>query len=214
MKEEERAIITEFGRASRDMTWDENGWFSRLDAAAYFGMILRKHPKLIIEIGSGVSTGIARQAIERGGTGSRLVCVDPEPRIEVSEVADGVIRAPAQTLDPEFYLRADMLFIDSSHVFFQGGELPFLYGSVFPQIKPGVAVHSHDIFSPDDYPPSWKPRGYNEQYHLKAYLERDSLWRVVWRGYYFATRCPEIVEESFGFVGSAGSFWIERTGKA
>lgn len=210
MNEEDRAAVEEFARASRGMRWSSNGWFSRLDSAAYFGMILRQKPGLIIEVGSGVSTGIARQAIDFGGLDTRLVAVDPEPRVEIEGIADELVRAPAQTLEPEFYLRADVLFIDSSHIFYEGGELQFLYLEVLSGLASGAVVHSHDIFLPDNYPPAWEPRRYNEQYYLSVYLDGNPDWKIVWPGYYLATRHRGVIEDHFGYCDAAGSFWIER----
>ncbi|MFX7914564.1 class I SAM-dependent methyltransferase, partial [Acinetobacter baumannii] len=72
----------------------------------------------------------------------------------------------------------DVLFIDSSHVLMPGSDVDLLFNQVLPRLKPGVLVHIHDIFLPDDYPASWGWRGYNEQQGVACLLQGG--WRLLW----------------------------------
>ena len=185
-------------RPFADMEFVDNGWFGFIDSAVYYSMIKIHRPQKIIEVGSGFSTHIARQAFD-----GELVCIDPEPRKDVKGIADLMIEKPVQDVPVEV-IKADMLFIDSSHVW-EYGDLPFLYNEVFPRFT-GL-IHSHDIFLPDDYSKNFAARGYNEQYHLLELLKSGGH-EIVYPSYYMATRRKEDVMRIFGTAASTGSFWI------
>jgi hypothetical protein len=67
----------------------------------------------------------------------------------------------------------DILFIDSSHQVKPGSDVEFLLKAVLPLLPAGVHVHFHDIFLPDDYPPQWEWRRYNEQAAVAALIESN-----------------------------------------
>ena len=46
----------------------------------------------------------------------------------------------------------DILLIDSSEVSKAGSDVNYLFFEVLPRLRPGVVVHIHDIFLPDEYP--------------------------------------------------------------
>ena len=48
-------------------------------------------------------------------------------------------------------------------------------------------MHVHDIFLPDDYPPDWSWRGYNEQLGFLALITGGD-WEVAFASHYVATR--------------------------
>jgi hypothetical protein len=58
------------------------------------------------------------------------------------------------------------LFPLSAHILMPGTDVDILFNHVLPGLRRGVLVHVHDIFLPDDYPPEWEWRGYNEQLGL------------------------------------------------
>lgn len=61
-------------------------------------------------------------------------------------------------MEPALFQRlgaGDILFIDSSHVIRPQGDVLFLYLEVLPQLREGVVIHIHDIFTPRDYPREW-----------------------------------------------------------
>ena len=66
---------------------------------------------------------------------------------------------------------------------------------VLPTLPPGVLVHIHDVFLPDDYPAAWDWRGYNEQLAvLQMVLGSD--WEVLFASHYVATRMASALAES------------------
>ena len=150
-----------------------NGFIPGLDAISLHCLLCMERPRTFCEIGSGHSTRFARHAVRSRGLSTRLTSIDPHPRVEIDTLCDEVIRQPAEDIDPAYFdnLQAgDILFIDSSHRSFTNSDVTALYLDVFPRLKPGVVVHSHDVFLPYDYPEEWSDRFYNEQYLLASNL--------------------------------------------
>jgi len=110
----------------------------------------------------------------------------------------------------------DILFIDSSHVAKVGSDVNYLFFEVIPRLKPGVMVHFHDVFLPDEYPKVWvidEGRNWNEQYLLRAFLQFNTSWEVMWSAHFMGTRHRAAVQMTFPrypALGGGGSFWIRR----
>jgi hypothetical protein len=128
-----------------------------------------------------------------------------------------VERVPLDTFDA---LEAnDILFIDSSHAVKFGGDVCREFLEILPRLKPGVWVHVHDIFFPQDYPASWlinRRLAFNEQYLLEAFLAFNPAFAVRAAHYWLAldhradaeTLAPLSVWPR-GDLG-CGSFWMQR----
>jgi hypothetical protein len=147
--------------------------FASLDAVALYGMLVEIRPKRLIEIGSGHSTKFARRAIRDHGLPTHITSIDPEPRAEIDQICDRVIRQPLEEVDLSVFEElqsGDFLFIDSSHRTFTNSDVTVAFFDLLPRLRQGVVVHIHDIFWPYDYPPEWNGRYYSEQYLLGAYL--------------------------------------------
>lgn len=158
----------------RAPNWN-NGYFSKLDAMALYCFLRQFQPRTYLEVGSGNSTRFARRAIENGRIGTRIVSIDPNPRAEIDQLCDEVVRvgleASNPTLDVASRLNAgDILFIDNSHRALTNSDVTVSFLEVLPLLVPGVVVHLHDIFRPFDYPTEWSGRFYTEQYLLACWL--------------------------------------------
>jgi hypothetical protein len=186
------------------MRYLDNHWFGYVDSAVYYSLIKIYKPDIIIEVGSGYSTAIAHQATE-----NTLICIDPNPRADIDTLANEHIADKVENLAVEIFDDCNMLFIDSSH-YWEAGDLPFIFEKVLPWLKTGTLIHFHDIFLPDDYPPAWYPRMYNEQYYLKDFLEANPTYETVWPAYYMATQRTKEVVDVFGVASSMGSFWVRK----
>lgn len=152
--------------------WD-NTWFTALDAAALMTMLAWKRPARYLEIGSGSSTCFARHAIASLGLPTTVTSIDPKPRRHIDAICDRTVRSPLEACDLRVFdaLEAgDILFFDGSHRAFTNSDVTVFFFEVMPRLAPGVIVHVHDVFIPDDYPPAWNHRLYNEQYLLAAML--------------------------------------------
>ncbi|ABO49912.1 conserved hypothetical protein [Desulforamulus reducens MI-1] len=150
-----------------------NGWLPGLDSVAIYGFLTLHNPQRYIEIGSGNSTRFARRAIKDHNLRTKITSVDPQPRAEINEICDNVIRQPVEEVDLALFdeLKAgDILFVDNSHRSFMNSDVTVVFLEILPRLKPGVMVEFHDILLPFDYPLAWKNRYYNEQYLLACYL--------------------------------------------
>lgn len=173
-----------------------NTWFSGLDAMALTAMLKRHNPARFVEIGSGVSTKFARRAVSKLGLRTRLVSIDPEPRKAIDDLCDQVIRKPLEACDTRMFDTLgpdDILFLDSSHRAFQGSDVTVFFTEILPRLKPGVIVHVHDIYLPEDYIAGHLTRLWNEQYLLATALlfgaDRFELLFPCW----WAGRDPALV---------------------
>ena len=200
-----------------------NGWFPFLDGIALYTFIAERKPKTVLEIGSGNSTKFARKAIRDLDLDTRIVSIDPQPRVEVDGISDVVIRNPLEQADLSIFAeleRTDIVFFDGSHRCFQNSDVAVFFVDVLPNLQSGTLVGIHDIFWPRDYPAAWKDRLYNEQYMLAAYLlGAGGRAKVVQPNNYCARHCrdeihemmpPEILNkalEDVGFVGGTCFFF-------
>jgi hypothetical protein len=201
----------------------DNGQFGDADARTLFALLRHWRPARMVEVGSGFSTLLAADVNRRWlGGAMRLTAIEPYPRdflhgldglqaLRVERVQDTPMAVFAE-LDA-----GDVLFVDSSHVLKTGSDLVHLLTRVLPVLRAGVRVHVHDVFLPDDYPPTWvvdQNRGWNEQYALQAMLAANPRWRVVFAAHYALTRLADDARAAFGDLAGqpwqAGSVWIER----
>ena len=197
--------------------WDQD-WFPRLDAAVAYAMVRDATPLRIVEVGSGHSTRFLARAVADGGMTARITAIDPAPRAAVEGLDIEIIRQTVQEAGAqpfEALAAGDILFIDSSHILMPGSDVDFLLNRVLPGLPSGVIVHLHDIFLPDDYPPAWAWRAYNEQLAVATLLS-GGAYRPLFASRYAVTRMAETVARS----AAAGlplmdgalesSLWIEK----
>ncbi len=192
-----------------------NEYFGPADACPTYLIARTFKPRVWLEIGSGHSTKVVRQAIEDGKLAAKLICVDPQPRTDISAVADEFIRSEVQLMEPSHIVDRlaanDVLFIDSSHELQAGGDVCHLLLNVVPRLRPGVLVHIHDVFLPYDYPQEWVEVGrtWSEQYLVQAMLQFGGKFQVIWPGYYVEKCRPDIVSKlDFLRKDAPGSLWL------
>jgi hypothetical protein len=202
----------------------DNGAFGAGDAEYWYNLIRLKKPKLIIEIGSGFSTKMARKAIKANESEDphhtcEHVLIEPYEHEWLEKLGVTVIREKVENCDLQMFKRLDaddMLFIDSSHVIRPRGDVLFEYLEILPVLSNGVIVHIHDIFSPKDYPAEWivdKVRFWNEQYLLEAFLSSNDDWKIIGALNFLRhhnykelkAKCPFLTEDR-----EPGSFYIQK----
>jgi hypothetical protein len=204
-----------------DPAWDNDYW-GGVDALVQCAALKRQNPATYLEIGSGFSTRFARRAIEDFGLRTRIVSIDPDPREEVDDLCDEVIRQRLDEIDADVWGRltsGDVILLDGSHVALMNCDATVFFLEVLPRLPAGVLVGIDDVFLPWDYPPTWSERMYGEQYLLAAYLLGGAGGvRVRFPGWWLVECSPLaksfdelwlVVENRFG--RHAGSFWLERT---
>jgi len=222
--------IEGLSRIPRDATeklaplWD-NPWFPPFDGATLYGLIAETRPGRYIEVGSGISTRFARQAIIDLELSTKIISIDPHPHNPVEGLCDEIIVSRMEDMPGAFWeglSPSDMLFIDNSHRSFPASDVTVFFSEVMPALPAGILYGMHDIFLPNDYPDAWKERFYNEQYLLMTYLlggaGTDSIvlpvnWSIG-RKELFAILQPLFDQERL-FAGTniaGGCFWLRRGG--
>jgi Methyltransferase domain len=189
------------------------------DAEIYASMIVERKPRKVVEIGSGFSTRVAREAIKFSGHQTKLVVIDPFPRTDVKSAADELNLLPVEQVDLlSGWQKDDLLFIDSSHICRTRGDIPYLFCSVIPSLPSGALIHVHDIFIPYDYPNLYDQWCHTEQYLLACMLSHSSRYRVVLATHWLSRNYPEQMNAAFGPFSGTGamspnhfgcSFWFE-----
>jgi hypothetical protein len=200
-----------------------NDQYPVLDAEFLHAGLRLFRPKKMIEVGSGFSSLVTAEVNRRYfGNSIEFTCIEPYPRQFLVDGVDGVsglLQQKVEDVDLSFFGRlqsSDILFIDSSHVSKIGSDVNYLFFEVLPCLRKGVLVHFHDIFLPDEYPKIWaidQGRNWNEQYLLRAFLQYNTDWQVIWSAHFMGTRHTSAVRETFARYpefGGGGSFWIRR----
>ena len=197
--------------------WDQD-WFPRLDAAALYVFVREVKPARIVEVGSGHSTRFMARAIRDGGLATEITAIDPAPRADIEGTGANISRRTVQGAGfAPFYALAegDILFIDSSHILMPGTDVDILFNHVLPSLKRGVLVHVHDVFLPDDYPPEWEWRGYNEQLGIAGLIQGRGF-RLLWSSQYALKHMPVAVAGSVARTlplvegASESSLWMVK----
>lgn len=200
-----------------------NDYFSSPDAETLYAMVRSVEPRTLIEVGSGNSTRIERQAIMDGHLPTTLISIDPSPRLDIESMADEWYRQPVETAAGRGLFdrlqSGDILFIDSSHEIKPGNDCVFLYLRVLPLLPPGVVIHIHDVFLPYEYPEPWVREYWNrpwtEQYLVHSMLTWGSGFQVLWPGYFLQRTCAQF-SEWFPQLANrrAQSLWLRKSGGA
>ena len=207
----------------------DNANFGPGDAEMLYSLIRLRRPATILEIGSGMSTLMALEAVranrrEDAAYACRQVCIEPYEMPWLEQVSGiEVLRQKVEDVDDALFraLRAgDILFIDSSHVIRAQGDVVREFLEVLPLLAPGVLVQVHDIFTPYDYPEQWlwnEVRLYNEQYLVEAFLTQNRDFRILAAVHWLCRqhraklveKCP-VLGEGLAPGGGPASLWLER----
>ena len=191
------------------------------DAAVYHSMLRKFNPSKVIEIGSGFSTAVALDTIDKHDLGTEITCIEPHPaRLQallrpndrITLIEDLVQNVPLSTFDS--LSAGDFLFIDSTHVVKAGSDVVWTTLRVLPRLKPGVMVHIHDMFWPLEYQEKWllQRRDWNEIYMIHAYLSGNSSWRVLFFSDQVWQSRRELVSANLpdGVEQRPGGLWLIR----
>jgi predicted O-methyltransferase YrrM len=196
----------------------DNDYFSSPDTEVLYTLVRQLQPRQVVEVGSGNSTRITRQAIADGALATKLISIDPAPRREVAEFCDESFRERVEGSGALTRLRGlqagDFLFIDSSHEVKTGNDVVFLLLNVLPQLPAGVVIHIHDIFLPFEYPENWVRDfrwGWTEQYLVQAMLAFSDAFETIWPGHYLQRTQPNFAQHFPHLNGrTAYSLWLRK----
>lgn len=203
----------------------ENPFFGYGDAIVLYSMIRHYKPRRIVEVGSGFSSAVMLDTVERFfDEPANITFVEPYPaRLDsvlkpVDRTHCTVVAAPVQDVDARLFTQlsaGDFLFVDSSHVAKVGSDVNHLLFDVLPSLQPGVVVHFHDVYWPFDYPKPWilAGRAWNEAYALRAFLQYNSAFQILYFNAYIAARHRERLVQTLPLCMNdpGASLWLTRT---
>lgn len=183
------------------------------DAIALCGFLFQYNPAVYMEIGSGNSTKFARQIISHFNLRTKIISIDPSPRAVIDSICDESVRAPIQMVPKSVFqaLRKDnIFFIDGSHRCLQNSDVTYVFLDILPSLCPGVLVHFHDIFWPEDYPEAWTKRFYNEQYLMGVLLLFGAGYEILYSSKYVSLD-PDLSGQFVTLLNKSpdgGSIWM------
>lgn len=205
--------------------------YGDIESLVLYAMVRSMKPKLVLEIGAGVSTAYSSAALKEnsriGENEGRIRCIEPYPSKGLKSLSSAqrieIVQEFAQEIPLEEFTRLgrnDVLFIDSSHIVKVGSEVNYLYLEVLPRLKPGVFIHIHDIPFPypTPEPETWifqKHQFWNEAALVQALLCGNSLFEVVLCTSWLHHLHPEVLKSAFRSYDPTrhlpSSLWLRRT---
>ncbi|MCJ2030908.1 class I SAM-dependent methyltransferase [Methylobacterium sp. J-043] len=191
--------------------------YPEYDAFVLYCLVRHYQPMKIIELGSGMSTRVLVDAGSRNAVPPSIVCVDkyaaPSTKDVLNQIGVSFFDQDITETDIDLYEslnEGDILFIDSSHVLKNYGDVELEFMMILPALKSGVIVHVHDIFLPFNYPEQWIINWrcvLTEQQVLAAYLHDNARVEIIAANAYNAARkicVPDRIQYRHG-----GSFWFK-----
>jgi len=168
----------------------DNDYFGYSDGIFLNGVIRDVKPKRIIEVGSGFSSSLMLDTNDEFMGGAIILkFIEPYPEERLLKLINEnenctIIKDFVQNVGSEIWNELqenDILFIDSSHVSKYHSDVNFLFFEVFPNLKPGVIIHIHDVFFPFEYPLEWLKQGrsWSEAYLLRAFLQYNNAFEII-----------------------------------
>jgi predicted O-methyltransferase YrrM len=197
-----------------------NGSFSGADACAYYGVVRTRQPRRVVEVGGGWSTIFLAHALARNDEPATVTVIEPEPdpRLLARVPKDwDVQKSLLQFADLTAFERlqaGDVCFYDGSHVARTGSDVNWFFFEVLPRLAPGVLIHVHDIYWPDDYHDQWvygDGLSWNEQYVLQAFLMHNQAYRVRLANHLLCRLRAQDVRAIYPAWPDGGSVWLEKT---
>jgi predicted O-methyltransferase YrrM len=209
-------------RSSRtgEYCWNNSFW-NNADALVQYGLVRSRQPSRYVEVGCGWSSLLLAQALGRNVRPCRVDLIEPygdERLLATLPRAWRRHRSILQRAPMELFERldaGDVLFYDGSHCAKVASDVTWFFFRILPRLKPGVLIHLHDIFLPEDYPEDWifeRGQTWNEQYLLQAFLMHNTAYRIVIANRYLFRHDASRLEALYEGVQPAYgcSFWLEK----
>ena len=234
-KEHQYEILRDFKKFYGEMSFSEKqnqewrfyfdqSWFSFADAIFLYCFLRQIQPKRIVEIGSGFSSAVILDTLERYlSEDTQVTFIEPFPDRLMSILRDHdknriqIMKMKMQDVPIEIVTSlqsGDFLFVDSSHIVKCGSDVKNLIFDILPRLPSGVFVHFHDVFFPFEYPREWLDDGrfWNENYFLRAFLSSNSEWKVFFFNSYVARAFGEYMRQHFPLClkNTGGSLYLRR----
>jgi len=213
-------------RTDQSRFYSDNVAYGIGDALTLHGMLRLTMPGRLIEIGSGYSSAMTLDTVERFLDGkTELTFIEPYPELLESLLRpsdrDHVTIIPTSLQDVPMETFAaledgDILFIDSTHVLKTGSDVVWLYNEIVPRLNAGVIIHIHDIFYPFQYPREWvfEGRAWGEAYMVRAFLAFNPEYEILLFNHWLEEFHSDAIAEQLPamMANTGGALWLRRTG--
>jgi len=214
-----RDIPAQSSRAG-EFCWDNHFW-NNTDALVQYGLVRSRQPRRYVEIGCGWSSLLLSRALARNTQPCVVDLIEPygnDALLNSLPTSWTHHRTMLQRAPFELFDRlgaGDVLFYDGSHCAKVASDVTWFFFRVLPRLRPGVLIHLHDIFLPDDYPEEWvfeRGQTWNEQYVLQAFLMHNDAYRVTIANRYLFKHAGNALADIYcGVQPPWGcSFWMEK----
>jgi hypothetical protein len=202
-----------------------NNFFAWGDACVYYSILTSLRPRRIVEVGSGFTSALALDVIDRYlESSTSLILIEPSinkleellwpddfNRVEIYQFGVETLgNQPFRSL-----AAGDVLFIDSTHVLKTCSDVHFILFDILPRLPAGIYIHFHDVFYPFEYPPEWineQNRSWNEAYALRAFLMYNHNYRIMFYSDYFRRKFPTLAENTAVpfYKNTGASLWLQK----
>jgi predicted O-methyltransferase YrrM len=203
--------------------WD-NGFWNNADAMVQYGLVRSRKPRRYVEVGCGWSSLLLARALKLNaaqGARAEVTLVEPYPNLAIFAHLPKewqVHRVILQRADLGIFERleaGDIFFYDGSHCAKVASDVNWFFFRILPRLKPGVIIHLHDIFMPEEFPAQWvfeRGQTWNEQYVLQAFLMNNSSYEIlIANRFLLHHRRAEIEALHRGIQPALGcSFWMQK----
>lgn len=200
----------------------KNPAFSYSDAMSYYCILRHYKPDHVLEIGSGFSTLVANEALQKNGKG-KLTLVEPYPKefLRNLDCVETIIESFVQDISVldlvQMVESADVWFIDSTHTVKVGSDCLYMYLKIMPEIEKDLIIHTHDVYLPFGLPKRnvlEKHIYWTEQYLLYAYMLDNPKIEVLFGSAYMKGILPDVLEKFMAgkYPGGGGSIWYKLRG--
>ena len=205
-----------------------NPMFGFPDGFILYSMFRTFKPRRVVEVGSGFSSALMLDMSRDFLPDTRFTFIDPYSQ-NIQDVLRGrpeghyeLIRREVQDIDLALFADlgdGDVLFIDTSHSVKIGSDVSTILFRILPALNPGVLVHIHDIYYPWEYPEDFvlEGRTYNELYFVRAFLQFNSAFEILYNSSQMEFEHPEAFTERMpGYFKVAGqtrghtSLWLRK----
>lgn len=204
--------------------YQRNDQFSYTDSLMLYSMLRHLQPRRVIEIGSGYSSAVMLDTNDLYLQDTvKFTFIEPYPDRLLrllnakDRVSQPIIQSKVQDVDLEVFEQleaGDLLLIDSTHVSKVGSDVNFEIFNILPRLTTGVYIHIHDIFYPFEYGKDWiyQKRAWNELYLVRAFLQYNSAFEIVFFNHYMNLMHGPAIESRFPLLRKnfGGSLYLRK----
>ncbi|WP_287586335.1 class I SAM-dependent methyltransferase [Candidatus Borrarchaeum sp.] len=204
--------------------------YGEVESHILHAMIRYFNSRIIIEVGSGISTFFAVNALSLNKRekelDSRMICIEPYPQLSLKKIEGDckieIVPKLVQHFDVDFFKilgKGDILFIDSSHIVKINSDVNYLFLEVLPNLNKGVVIHIHDIPFPyptpnPDYFIFRRHQFWTEAALAQAFLVHNFAFRILLCSSYLHYKAPEALSSVFSIYDSKkhfpASLWLQK----